>query len=137
MIRIGRSARRTDEDIIGRLKSLREASALRSRIVRVDSSFANNTRLKMEREKQNLRHREMLLKHIIWFEYISFFILFSLLTAYTVYRFIHPDKNPILSDVALNTLVVGFFAEITGLVYIVAHYLWWRPKRNRLKGINK
>lgn len=94
------------------------------------TAFADNKeRISILRARQNINHRNKLLKHILWFEYISFGILFLVLTFYIIYRFMHPSLPPLFSDVALNILVVGVFAEITGLVYIVAHYLWWRPKQ--------
>ena len=93
------------------------------------TAFADNKeRISVLRARQNINHRDRLLKHIIWFEYIIFGILSLVLVCYVKYRFIYPNLPPLFSDVALNILVVGVFAEITGLVYIVAHYLWWRPK---------
>lgn len=93
-----------------------------------DIGFATNDKAKLAREQQNIRHRDRMIKHILIFEYISFSILSVIFVFYIIYRFINPNSPPLLSDVALNILVVGVFAEITGLVYIVAHYLWWRPK---------
>lgn len=96
--------------------------------VGADIGFAANDKAKLAREQQNIRHRDHMIKHIIRFEYISFLILSVILLCYIKYRFKNPNSPPLLSDTALNILVVGVFAEITGLVYIVAHYLWWRPK---------
>lgn len=93
-----------------------------------DIGFATNDKAKLAREQQSIRHRDRMINHILAFEYISFIILFIILICYVIYRFINPNFPPLLSDTALNILVVGVFAEITGLVYIVAHYLWWRPK---------
>ena len=113
------------EDIENKLRSIK----LQNRPLKYIVANRNNE-TKFQKDARNdfkvqkLSHRGRLLTYIIRLSVWSFIALVALILINVAGKIFMPDRGQMISDDVIRFFIVGVFAEILGVVAMVARQVW-------------
>lgn len=98
-----------------------------SKAVKEDSKEDSKKDLKEVLVSQIPRHRALLLGLIFGLTIASFLLLAGIVIFQMLWTIRHSDYRGV-SDKVINTLAIGVFAELVGVVGIIVRLVWKDPK---------